>query len=101
MARFIRRDGTIIDMTPPPTPRLVRCTKCGTTAPYDEWPEGRDFFQNAYIAKCVNAECDNRQSPGDAAMRMFGGERPFEFVRPSEPTDDALTQALHRAHEAS
>jgi hypothetical protein len=59
---------------------------------------GRDFFQNPYIAGCP--KCDNRQSPGDASMRAFGGSRPFEFVRDSEPTD-ALGATLHRAGEAS
>jgi len=99
--RFIRRDGTIIDMTPPKVIRIVRCTKCGTTAPYDDWPKGRDFFQHAYIAACINPGCDNRQNPGDASMRMFGAEHPFVFVRPDEPTDDALSQTLHNASEAS
>lgn len=46
--------------------QTVRCTKCGHTAPYSEWPKGRDFFQNPYVSKCVNPDCDNRQSPGDA-----------------------------------
>ena len=100
--RFILRDGTIIDMTPPQETRLVRCAKCGHTAPYDDFPKGRDFFQNAYICRCANPECDNRQNPGDASMRMFSGiKHPFEFVRPEETSVDALDQVLHNASEAS
>ncbi|MHC4121925.1 MAG: hypothetical protein ACYSWO_31040 [Planctomycetota bacterium] len=74
--------------------------------PESEFPKGRDFFQNAYIAECP--KCDNRQNPGDASMRMFGGERPFSFVdRSPEPEvtgdkpADALPTVLHRAEEAS
>ena len=83
----------------------VKCNKCGQTAPESEFPHGRDFFQQSYISGCP--KCDNRQSPGDASMRMFGGPRPFEFVRELEPeaTGDRLLDALpvvkHRANEAS
>jgi len=101
MPVFIRRDGTVIDWSPPKETRHVRCTKCGHTAPYDDWPKGRDFFQHIYISRCLNRECDNDQSPGGAAMRMFGDEHPFVFVRPEETSEDALDQTLHRASEAS
>lgn len=83
----------------------VQCSKCGHVGPEAEFPKGRDFFQNAYIAACP--KCDNRQNPGDASMRMFGGERPFMFVRgpEPEPTGDKLVDAFplvaHRAEEAS
>lgn len=86
--------------------RQVKCNKCGYVAPENEFPKRQDFFQDAYIAGCPR--CDNRQSPGDASMRMFGGERPFVFLdRPIEPAvegdtpADALPSVLHRAREAS
>jgi predicted nucleic-acid-binding Zn-ribbon protein len=83
----------------------VKCNKCGYIGDESEFPKGRDFFQHSYIAKCP--KCDNYQTPGDASMRMFGGDRPFEFVRVPEPpiagseTIDALPAVLHRASEAS
>lgn len=79
--------------------RKVKCNKCGHIGEEAEFPKGRDFFQNAYIAKCP--KCDNRQSPGDASMRMFGGERPFEFVRADEKSGTAIGQVFHDAEEAS
>lgn len=84
--------------------QLVKCTECGHTAPYEDWPKGRDFFQSAYIYQCLNPECANRQSPGDASMRMMAGgqKRPFVFVRPSVGENaDPLEIVLHAAGEAS
>ena len=83
----------------------VKCSKCGFVGDESEFPKRRDFFQNKYISGCP--ECDNRQSPGDASMRMFGGERPFVYVRQAEPeisgsdVTDALPTVQHRANEAS
>ena len=81
--------------------RQIKCSKCGYVGNEDEFPTGRDFFQNSYIASCPNPGCDNRQNPGDASMRMFGSERPFSFVQRDAPNDDALSTVLHRADEAS
>jgi len=78
--------------------RNVKCSRCQHAGDETEFPKGQDFFGNSYIAACP--KCDNRQSPGDASMRMFGGERPFEYVRQSAP-DDPLSKTLHRADEAS
>jgi NAD-dependent SIR2 family protein deacetylase len=78
--------------------KRVKCNKCGHVGDESEFPKGNDFFQNAYIAQCP--KCDNRQSPGDASMRMFGGARPFEYVRESAPQGVAGT-VMHRAGEAS
>lgn len=80
--------------------RQVRCSKCGHVAPEDEFPKGRDFFQNAYVASCPNPSCDNRQSPGDASMRMFGGKRPFEYVGTTAPSDP-VGRVLRQSEEAS
>ena len=83
----------------------VKCNKCGYVGQSSEFPKGNDFFQNTYISKCP--KCDNGQSPGDASMRMFGGERPFIFLRGPEPEpQDSSLQGmlpivLHRADEAS
>ena len=83
----------------------VKCNKCDYVADQSEFRTGLDFFQKQYIKACP--KCDNRQSPGDASMRMFGGERPFSFVRGPEPdvkgstAQDALATVLHRAEEAS
>ncbi len=83
----------------------VKCNGCDYVGEQSEFRTGRDFFQNSYIAGCP--KCDNHQSPGDASMRMFGGKRPFEFVREPEPVvsggelRDALPTVLHRAGEAS
>lgn len=78
---------------------LVKCAKCGHTAEEDTFPHGRDFFQNMYVAGCP--KCDNRQSPGDASMRMFGRERPFSFVRESPTKGDPVAIVMHNAAEAS
>ena len=61
----------------------VKCNKCGHIGEEAEFPKGRDFFQNAFISGCL--KCDNHQNPGDASMRMFGGERPFEYIRDDTP----------------
>lgn len=78
----------------------IKCNKCGYIGEPDEFPKGRDFFQNSYIAGCP--KCDNRQSPGDASMRMFGGERPFSFVRAELPEGaEPIVQVFYNAGEAS
>lgn len=76
----------------------VKCNKCGYVGDESEFKKGRDFFQNKFIAGCP--KCDNRQSPGDASMRAFGGERPFVFIREQEPADP-MGKVFHRADEAS
>ncbi len=87
--------------------RQVKCSKCGYTGPESEFPKGHDFFQSLYIAGCPSPGCDNQQNPGDASMRMFGGDRPFVYVRNAEPkvtgskTQDAVPAVMHRAGEAS
>ncbi len=77
----------------------VKCNKCGYTADEKEFPTGNDFFQNTYIRGCPN--CDNSQNPGDASMRMFGGERPFVYVQQEEKIDDVVLEVLKRSEEAS
>jgi NAD-dependent SIR2 family protein deacetylase len=85
--------------------RYVKCNKCGHTAPEDDFPKARDFLQAIYIAECP--KCDNHQSPGNASIRMFDGDRPFVFVRELEikvsgpEVHDALPTVMHRATEAS
>lgn len=76
----------------------VKCNGCGFVGEKEEFRIGRDFFQHEYIAGC--SKCPQSQSPGDASMRMFGGARPFEFVRVDAP-EDAMGRTLHRAGEAS
>ena len=76
----------------------LTCNKCGHQGDHAEFRKGTDFFQNEFIAGCP--KCDNQQSPGDASMRMFGGERPFSFIRQAEP-ENPLAKTLHRASEAS
>jgi hypothetical protein len=82
----------------------VKCNKCGYIGEASEFPNGRDFLQQTYVAACP--KCDNRQNPGDASMRMFGGERPFVYVRDPAPEVQAgklgaLPTVLHHANEAS
>ena len=77
----------------------VKCNKCGHVGPEDTFPKGRDFFQNTYVAGCP--KCDNRQSPGDASMRMFGGERPFVYVRETPPTGNPVATLFHNSGQAS
>ena len=76
----------------------VKCNKCGYVGPREDFPKGQDFFQNEYVKGCP--KCDNHQNPGDASMRMFGGERPFSFIREDAP-DEPVSKTLHRSHEAS
>lgn len=78
---------------------MIKCNKCGYVGQEPEFPKGRDFFQVAYISGCP--KCDNRQNPGDASMRMFGGNRPFEYVREAPKADDPISTVMHRAEEAS
>lgn len=79
--------------------RKVQCGKCGFIGGVEEFPKGYDFFQHPYISGCP--KCDNRQSPGDASMRMFGGSRPFSFVDAGPEPSDPLEKTLHRAAGAS
>jgi hypothetical protein len=78
----------------------VKCNKCGYTANESEFPTGTDFFQNTYISGCP--QCDNRQNPGDASLRMMPGmEHPFTYIRSEAESDDPLDKTLHNASEAS
>jgi len=77
----------------------VQCSKCLYIGDESEFPKGYDFFQKPYISSCPR-KCGNHQSPGDASMRMFGGERPFVYIREKE-SGEALEKTLHRAKEAS
>lgn len=77
----------------------IKCNKCGYVGEEKEFPVGLDFFQNRYISGCPK-ECGNNQSPGDASMRMFGGKRPFEYLRNNAP-QGIVDQVLHKANEAS
>ena len=80
--------------------RRIKCNKCKYIGEEKEFPKGLDFFQKQYIAGCP--KCDSRQNPGDASMRMFGGQRPFEFVdMTADGSMSALEKTLHRAKEAS
>ena len=65
---------------------LVKCNKCGFVADIDQFTIGHDFFQNPYVAACPN--CDNNQTPGGASVRGFGGERPFEYIRGAQKSND-------------
>ena len=76
----------------------IKCNKCGHIAPSSDFPKDRDFFQKEFIA--ARPKCGNRQNPGDASMRMFGGDRPFEGVRP-DASRTILDKVLHQAGEAS
>lgn len=82
----------------------IKCNKCGHVGELEEFPQGNDFFQNRYVAACP--KCDNRQSPGDASMRMFGGKRPFERAEET-PTievkdrNSALAETLRRSNSVS
>lgn len=81
--------------------KQVRCNKCGTVADALTFGIGYDFFQEPYIGSCANKDCDNRQSPGDASMRMFGGARPFEFISAAPPAQNVAEQVLRHANGAS
>lgn len=77
----------------------IKCNKCEYIGEENEFPKGTDFFQNQFIASCPN--CDNRQNPGDATMRMFGGKRPFEFVTDVPKPDDPFSRVMSNHNEAS
>jgi len=80
----------------------IKCNKCGYVGNEDEFPTGRDFFQKVFIKHCPVEGCTNRQSPGDASLRMMPGQvHPFEYVRPEALSDDPFVQVLHNAAEAS
>ena len=80
--------------------QLVRCTQCGHEAPESDFPHGRDFFQNSFIAACP--QCDNRQSPGNASMRMMqGNAHPFVRVDAQPRPTDAIGSVIHDANEVS
>ncbi len=76
----------------------IKCNGCGHVGEKCEFRVDQDFFGHAFISGCP--KCANRQNPGDASMRMFGGSRPFEIVRAAEP-DDPMGATWHRAGEAS
>jgi len=78
---------------------LVKCNKCGYIGEEPEFPTGRDFFQNSYIKSCPK-KCGNIQSPGNASMRCFGGDRPFVYVREAE-SGSVVNIVEHRHGEAS
>jgi hypothetical protein len=78
---------------------FIRCNKCGFEGPQSEFRMGSDFFGKPFVSGCP--ECENRQNPGDASMRMFGGERPFSAIRPGPASDSPLTTVLHSAEDAS
>ena len=77
---------------------MIRCNKCGFTGDDETFRWGTDFFQRPFVKGCP--QCDNRQNPGDASMRMFGGDRPFTFIRDIEP-ENTLEEAILAASEAS
>lgn len=78
----------------------VKCNKCGHVGEEADFPKGRDFFQNLYVAACPT-KCGNSQSPGGASFRMGGGERPFSYVTDDVEPADPLGKVLHRAGSAS
>lgn len=78
--------------------KQVKCNGCGYMGDEDGFKKGRDFFQNSFISGCP--KCDNSQNEGDASMRMFGGERPFSYIRAEAPKD-SLGKVLHDADDAS
>ena len=80
--------------------RKIKCNKCGYIGDQSEFPKGLDFVQKEYIKSC--SKCDNKQSPGDASMRMFysDNERPFIFVDSIE-IKDPLLETLRRSEQAS
>lgn len=80
--------------------KKVKCNKCGYVGEYEDFPKDRDFFQHTFISGCPE-KCGNSQSLGDAAMRMFGGKRPFEFVTGKIETKDPLLNVLQDASSAS
>lgn len=84
--------------------RLVRCNECGFVGEEGCFPHGHDFFQHSYVRACPADGCDNRQSPGDASMRMMPGqESPFSYVDREDlgPMARAVDKVVHRSQEAS
>jgi hypothetical protein len=79
----------------------VKCNKCGHVGDESTFPKGLDFFQNTYISGCPAAGCENRQNPGDASMRMFGGARPFEYQRDAPKSASVVETVMQRASNAS
>lgn len=79
----------------------IRCNKCQHQGEISEFRTGRDFFQHTYVAGCP--KCDNSQSPGDASMRMFGGERPFAAVEKVSvsPQETPVEQVMRQARSIS
>lgn len=77
----------------------IRCNRCGFVGDESDFPKGRDFFQSAYVCACP-LKCGNRQGPGGAAMRGFGGDRPFSYVREDEPSS-IVGAVEYRMSEAS
>ena len=78
----------------------IKCNGCGFVGEESEFKKSRDFFQNTFISGCP--KCDNRQSPGDASMRMFSRNKiPFEYIREEEKSGTPLGETLHKAAEAS
>jgi hypothetical protein len=78
----------------------VKCNGCGYIGEESEFPKGRDFFQQPYVRACP--KCDNRQTPGDASMRMMPGmTHPFEYVRGGPLSSDPVSLVLHNKSEAA
>ena len=80
--------------------RAVKCSRCGYEGPECEFQKGRDFFQHTYIAACPK-RCGNRQSPGEASFRAFGGDRPFVYVDRADESGTVIERVVHRSTEAS
>jgi len=79
---------------------MVKCAKCGFVGQQSEFRMGVDFFQKSFVAGCP--KCGNHQSPGDASMRMFGGERPIDKdERPDCQCGNAADRVMHASEEAS
>ena len=78
----------------------IKCNKCGYIGDSIEFPKGYDFAQKPFVKSCPK-KCGNFQTPGDASMRMFGGDRPFVFVRENLLITDPLDKVLFAAGEAS
>lgn len=84
------------------TGRQVKCNKCGYIGDENEFPKGRDLFQKLFIQACAMDNCNNKQSLGDASLRMFPGiQHPFTYLRKPTTTLDPLAIVLHNAGKAS
>ena len=80
--------------------RYVKCNKCGFVGLESDFGQNHDFCQRVFVSRCP--KCDNHQTPGDASMRVFGGQRPFEYIdRIAPPKGDALAKVLYNGDEAS